>query len=871
MASTIKGITIEVEGKTSGLVKSLQDVETQLKKDDAALKNLDKALKLDPTNVDLLAAKEAVLADKTSLVSQKMEILQQVQEDALSDLPEGAELSAAQMAELAAEIATTGDTLEELQGSADDASGSMEDVGDSAEETGENVEDSTGSFEGFGDAAETAGEVAEAALSAVATAVAAVGTAAVAAGAAIGSAFVGIGSKLTDATVGTSQLADNLVTLSKTSGLATDTLQELNYAAELLDVSSDTVTGSMQKLFRTMDSAAEGSKSATEAFTKLGVSFKNSDGTLRSTEEVFWDAIDALGKIDSETQRDAMAMDLFGKSARELNPLIEAGSQGFQDLAKEAHDVGYVMSGETLEAFGKFDDNMQRLSNGAQAVKQSFGQVLLPLLTDLSGEGVTLLQGFSAAMAQTGGNISKIGGVIEEFAPKAVALVQEFVPKILTIVQEVLNALLPAVISIAPDLITTIGSLIETVATTISKNSQSFINAFNSLFTSLANSITSILPTIIPIAVNLVMTLANALIQNLPILIDAAIMIIDTLVNSLLEGDNIEKLIAGAIQLVTSLAQSIIDNLPLILDAAVRIILALVNGLTESLPQLIPAALDAIFTIVNTLLSSGCLEQIISAALTLILTLAKGLIDYLPKLIEQLPTIIQGIVNFLTGPALPDILMAGFTLLMELVKAIPKIIVELVKAIPQIITCLVEGLGAGIVQIAQVGSNLIKGLWQGISDMASWIYNKIKGFGEGIVNSLKNFFGIHSPSKVFAELGGYCAEGLGLGFEDEMDSTIDDMEKAAKGAVTGVADALKPIDSLDTSKTFDVATRSTVEQKVDYSGGLQRLEQALNAQITAFGAQSDRQIIIPVYIGNEKLDTLIVDGIDRYNYTTGGH
>ena len=88
MANTIKGITIQIEGKTSGLTKSLQEVESQIKKDDAALKNLNKALELDPTNVDLLAAREQVLADKTNLVSQKMDILQQVQQDALNDLPE---------------------------------------------------------------------------------------------------------------------------------------------------------------------------------------------------------------------------------------------------------------------------------------------------------------------------------------------------------------------------------------------------------------------------------------------------------------------------------------------------------------------------------------------------------------------------------------------------------------------------------------------------------------------------------------------------------------------------------------------------------------------------------------------------------------
>lgn len=871
-SAAIKGITLKIDGDTTGLVKSLDSVESIIKKDDAALKKLDKALKLDPTNVDLLAAKQKVLAEKTEATAEKMDLLKQIQEGALNGLADDAEISASSMAELESQIAFTNSSLESLTDETANTEAALNGVGDAAEDTGDEVEESSESFEGLGDAAEVAGEVAETALKAVAVAVAAVTTAAVAAGAAIGEAFAKIGSSLVNATMATSQLADDLLTMSSTTGLATSTIQELNYAQELLDVSTDTVTGSMQKLFKTMDSAADGSTSAAEAFTNLGISFKNSDGTLRSTEEVFWDAIDALGQIESETQRDAMAMDLFGKSARELNPLIEAGSEGFAALAQEAHDVGYVMSDETLNAFGALDDNMQRLKNGVQAVEQSFGQVLLPLLTDLSGEGVTLLQDFSKAMAGTGGDISKIGEVIEDFAPKAVAVVEEFIPKILSVVEQVIKAIVPAITAIAPQLIKVIGTLISSLANSVSQNSQAFIDAFNSLFESLANSITTILPTIIPIAVNLIMTLANALIENLPVLIDAAIMIIDTLVNSLLAGDNIEKIIAGAVQLLISLTNSIIDNLPMLLDAAVRIILALVNGLTEALPMLIPAAIDAILTLVSTLLSSGCLEQIIGAALKLIVTLASALIDYLPQLIARLPEIIQGIVNFLTGPALPDILMAGVTLLMELIKAIPIIIVELVKAIPQIIVTLVEGLGKGIVQIAEVGKNLIKGLWNGISDMASWIYDKIKGFGEGIVNSLKKFFGIASPSKVFAQIGDYCAQGLGVGFEDEMDSVTKDMEDAADKAVKGVSGALDPMSKIDADfgGSYEIAKTSNVNQSIDYSSGLGRIESALAAAISKLGTD-DRQVIIPVYIGNEKLDTLIVDGIDRYNYTTGGH
>lgn len=899
-SAAIKGITLKIDGDTTGLVKSLDSVEQIIKKDDAALKRLDKALKLDPTNVDLLAAKQKILAEKTEAVADKMELLSDLKDQALNGLADDAEISATSMAELETQIAFTSASLESLADDTVETEAALNGTADAAEDTGDAVEESTGSFDGFGDAAETAGEVAEAALDGVVTAVAAVTSAAVAAGAAIGSAFAGIGKALTDATVSTGRLADELNTQAKVTGLSTETLQELNYASELLDVSTETITSSMVKMEKQMfkaqdaqDKLAENQKNwmdqvkkgkmtwdeynekvadATDSFTKYGISFQNLDGSLKSTEEVFWEAIDVLGQVENETERDQMAMDLFGKSFKDLNPLIEAGSEGFQELADEAHNVGYVMSQETLDGFQKLDDNMRRLDNGVLAVKNSFGQVLLPLLTDLSGEGVTLLQDFSKAMSETGGDISKIGDVIQEFAPKAVAIIEEFIPKIIDIVEQVVKAIVPAIIAIAPSLIRVIGTLITTLADSVSQNSQAFIDAFNVLFTSLVDSITTLLPILIPIAVNLIMTLANALIDNLPTLIDAAIMIIDTLIDSLLAGDNIEKLIQGAVQLLMSLTQSIIDNLPLLLDAAVRIIVTLVEGLTEALPQLIPAAIDAILTLVSTLLSSGCLEQIIGAALKLIVTLASALIDYLPQLIARLPEIIQGIVSFLTGPALPDILMAGVTLLMELIKAIPIIIVELVKAIPQIITCLVEGLGAGIVQIAEVGKNLIRGLWNGISDMAQWIYNKIKGFGEGIVNQLKSFFGIASPSKVFAEIGEYCAEGLGVGFEDEMDSVTDDMEDAASKTVKDISKALEPMGNIDTdfSGSYEIAKTNQVNHSIDYSSGLGRIEAALAAAISKLGSDNT-QIVVPVYIGNEKLDTLIVDGIDRYNYTTGGH
>ena len=847
MAGTIKGITIEIEGKTSPLVKSLQDVESQIKKDDAALKNLDKALQLDPTNVDLLAAKEAVLADKTAATTQKMEILQQVQADALSDLPEDSALTAAQMAELEAEIATTGNTLQELSGEADGASEDLDDVGDSAEEAGQEVEDSSESFEGLGEAAEVAGEIAVGAMEAVVVAAAAVTTAVVAAGTAVASSFV-------NATMETSNLADELDTLSKVTGLSTDTLQELNYASELLDVDTQTVTGSMTKLLKSMSSAADGSKSAQKKFKDLGISIYDTEGNLRSTEDVFWDAIDVLSTYENEAERDAAAMDIFGKSARELNPLIEAGSDTFRQLAEEAHNVGYVMDSETVDAFGALDDNMVRMTNTAQAVEQSFGQVLLPLLTDMSGDAVDLMGDFSGALSEAGGDIDSIAGIIEDFAPRAVELVEKYIPQIITITESVFGALLPLVAKIAPQLISLAGSVVKQLASSILDNSDDFVSSFNELFQSVVDSAMSLLPILIPVAIGL----------------------IETLVSTLLDPTNIEMLINGAMSILMSIVNTLTnqDNLMALIDAASTLIMSLLDGLTVALPLLIPAAIDAILTIVDTLLSSGCLAEILKAALTLITTLAGSLIDYLPVLIARLPEIIIGIVEFLTGDALPDIINAGVVLLTSIVAHLPEIISAIVGALIELVAGMceyittdgAEDLAANFLAVFGAlsddavtwGKDIIQGLIDGIGKMIGSLTRKVSSVASTIADYLHFSVPEKGPLADFDTSGADMVEE----FIDSMNSRQGDLNKAVNNMAGLISGDLG---------NFDLATQSNVQQTVDYSGGLSRIEQAITAQVAGAASGEPITIVVPVYLGTEHIDTIVVDANVRNDYLTGGH
>ena len=175
--------------------------------------------------------------------------------------------------------------------------------------------------------------------------------------------------------------ADDILTLATTTGLSTDELQEYKYMADLVDVSLETVTGSLTKLTSNMAKAAEGEGDAAEALRALGVAVTDNNGNLRKAKDVFADAITALGKIKNETERDAKAMTLFGKSAKDLNPMIAAGADGMEKLAKEAHETGYVLSGSALKALGQQQDAMDRLSKKAEALKNNFSAKLAPGMT----------------------------------------------------------------------------------------------------------------------------------------------------------------------------------------------------------------------------------------------------------------------------------------------------------------------------------------------------------------------------------------------------------------------------------------------------------------------------------------------------------
>lgn len=288
------------------------------------------------------------------------------------------------------------------------------------------------------------------------------------------------------------------------------------------------------------------------------------------------------------------------------------------------------------------------------------------------------------------------------------------------------------------------------------------------------NIIMEILPSLINSGIEVVGALVSSIISAAPGLIDTAI----TLVRTLIDGirTSLPSIMTSAMEILKTLIAGIYDLLPDILQTGIDIIVQLALGLAQALPELIPMAINAIITLVMTLLDN--IDQIIDAGIALLIGLAEGLIIALPQLIEKIPIIIDKLLTALTNN-MPKLIESGVKLIWQLNIGILKAIPSLLKIIPELIGSMVSYFANMIPSFINIGKNIVQGIWSGISNTAGWLKNKIGDFASGVVSSVKSFFGIHSPSTVFKEeVGVFMAEGIGVGFDEEMDNVNKDIENS---------------------------------------------------------------------------------------------
>lgn len=410
MASNkIRGITIEIGADTNPLMQAFKDINSSLNQTDKALKDVNKLLKLDPQNVTLLEQKQGYLNDAIEQTKQSLETQQKLLESLPVDTT--GELSEEYKA-LERNIEATKQRLEGYESQMKDNDQAMKDAGLTTKTLGDRIKELGDKMFGAGKETSTFGDMLKANLSADALK-------------ATGKALLDVGKGLYDMGVNSAKYADDVMVMSTQFGLSTDTIQEFQYMAELTDTSLETITGSLSKLTKNMQTASKGTGDTYEAFKALGVSITDSNGQLRDSEDVFNDVIDALGQMDNQTQADAYAMQIFGKSAMELNPLISAGSDAINEYAQEAHEMGYVLDNDTLTALGDLDDSMQRSQNALNAVKNQIGQALAPVIADITEAFVEWAQ--SVDWKAVGETIKTVLGAIGKAINVLIPIVKDII------------------------------------------------------------------------------------------------------------------------------------------------------------------------------------------------------------------------------------------------------------------------------------------------------------------------------------------------------------------------------------------------------------------------------------------------------------
>ncbi|HAB93186.1 MAG TPA: hypothetical protein DCF49_00225, partial [Lachnospiraceae bacterium] len=367
----VKGITVEIDGDTTGLQDALKNVDSSLKNTQAQLKDVNKLLKMDPHNTELLRQKQELLSKAAKDVKDKLatekEALKQLQAEGSTD-PRAIE----QQNALKREIIATEQELKNYQSQIKLLPPELQKVSD------------------------ISGKVADKTR----------GLSAAAAG--VGAALLGNAYKA-------AQSADNLDTLSQKTGFSVEELQKMQYASALVDVSFDTMTGSMAKLTKNM---ANGS----DAFGKLGISVKDEmTGQLRDANTVWYETLWALSKVQNETERDALAMEIFGKSAADLSGIVDDGGVALIGYGKEAEDLGLILSQDSVTAAHEFNDAMDQLkARTAQAFLEagaSLAETLVPALENLVEVITGVLQWFSDLDGGTQAFILTILGLVAAISP----------------------------------------------------------------------------------------------------------------------------------------------------------------------------------------------------------------------------------------------------------------------------------------------------------------------------------------------------------------------------------------------------------------------------------------------------------------------
>lgn len=608
-------------------------------------------------------------------------------------------------------------------------------------------------------------------------------TATVVAGAmtAITAGAIATGKAFIDATNDVATYGDTVDKESQKMHISAEAYQEWDFILQHAGTSVDGMKTAMKTLTAQVESGSD-------AFEALGLSTEQIANM--SQEELFGAVITGLQGIEDETERTTLAQSLLGRSSVEMTALFNMSAEETEELRNQVHELGGVMSDEAVKASADYTDSVTNLKTSFTGLKRNLMSDFLPSITKT-------MDGLSKVFS---GDESGIG-MIQEGITSLISNITALAPQFFELAQTLIFSMLQGFAPMLPQLTETLFSIVIQAITLL----------------------TTMLPQIMPSIISGLQGIFQALFQALPVITSALFDLVMSLINWLAEGDNIHNFINGIIQVVTLIVHQFSEILPVLLPAIVKIIGEIVNCLVEpdNVQMLVGAVMELVGAIFVALVN--CVPEFID----FVIGLVDNLSDLVARFLEWIvPIVANGLTNVINtvknwGSNIKNFVVGlwnnikngvvGFinnlkTNFQNGFNAIKTNIQNVINNIKNFVTNIINTIGQLPEKARTMGHNLIAGLWNGISNMVDWVLDKVTGFANSLVSTVKNAFGIASPSKVFAEIGGFLAEGLDDGFNDGMDDVKEDMLNATDGLTTSMTAEVSAYGSNASAYSGDATT-----------------------------------------------------------------
>lgn len=500
---------------------------------------------------------------------------------------------------------------------------------------------------------------------------------------------------------------------------------------------------------------AEETREARENMGKLETSFTTAGHSAEDAKNTYTELYGVLGD-DGQATEAAAHLAKLTTNEKELSDWTNICTGVYATFGDSLPIEGLTEAANETAKTGSITGNLADALNWAGVSEDDF-QASLDACTSEQERQALITSTLNGLYSEAADKYREVNGDIID-AQKATANLNSAMAALGAIAEPIITKLK----QLAAELLQEITPFVELIGKGLTgalsgaeSAAEDFTDGLLGMVTFAIEKLTEMLPTFLEFAVKMIANIATGIAQSLP-----------TLVPSL-------------VQLVTDIVQVLIDNIPLLIDAALQLVTGLAEGIINAIPVLVAALPQLITSLIDGLLSA--IPQIIQAGIDLLVALIQALPQIITTIVQAIPQIISGIVNALIGN-IDQIIMAGVQLYVALNQNLPTIIVEIVKAVPKIVSGIVQAFASLGGEMINAGANLLHGLWEGISGAASWLWEKVSGWASSLVSGIKDFFGIHSPSTVFAEIGGNMADGVGVGFTDNMGGVEGDMTAAMGGA-----------------------------------------------------------------------------------------